>query len=248
MDKVLGNRVFCYARVSTSGQEKGLESQLRALSEYCKRFGISDYTVFQDENQSGAKSSRPGLDAMMNAVRNGEAKSVIVYSFSRYARSVSHLLKALEEFDQLGVSFISLTESIDTSTPLGRSVFVILGAVAQLERDLIRERVRNGLANAKAKGVRLGREKKRDSHLIRSLRLSGLTYREVGRIARCSSGCVASEIRQMKKDGLLDEKGKPVIQASTKRHSPPPSTTPSPAGQLAPSTDESQGDLEVIRF
>jgi hypothetical protein len=104
------------------------------------------------------------------------------------------------------------------------------------------------IANAKAKGVRLGREKKRDSHLIRSLRLSGLTYREVGRIARCSSGCVASEIRQMKKDGLLDEKGKPVIQASTKRHSPPPSTTPSPAGQLAPSTDESQGDLEVIRF
>lgn len=248
MSEAKKNRVFCYARVSTSGQEKGLESQLRALSEYCKRSEISDYTVFQDENQSGAKSSRPGLDAMMNAVRNGEAKTVVVYSFSRYARSVSHLLKALEEFDRLGISFISLTESIDTSTPLGRSVFVILGAVAQLERDLIRERVRNGLANAKAKGVRLGREKKRDSHLIRSLRFSGLTYREIGRIARCSSGCVASEIRQMKKEGVLDEKGQPTEKASLP--GAPLTKIPAPAGVAEkPSVEaERKSDLEIVRF
>ena len=140
-------RVFCYARVSTATQEKGLESQLRALNEHCKRMGINDFVVYTDENQSGAKSSRPGLDTMMAAVRRGEAKSVMCYSFSRYARSVTHLLKALEEFDQLGVSFVSLTEAIDTSTPLGRSVFVILGAVSQLERDLIRERVRKLVIN-----------------------------------------------------------------------------------------------------
>jgi DNA invertase Pin-like site-specific DNA recombinase len=193
-------RVFCYARVSTSNQEKGLEAQLRALSEHCKRLGITDFTVFTDENQSGAKSSRPGLDAMMEAVRRGEAKSVVVYSFSRYARSVTHLLRALSEFDNLGVSFISLTESVDTSTPLGKSVFVILGAVAELERDLIRERVRNGLANAKAKGVRLGRLKTRPSEMIRILRQKGQTYRSISQLLGISSGAVSAEIRAWNKE------------------------------------------------
>jgi DNA invertase Pin-like site-specific DNA recombinase len=193
-------RVFAYARVSTSNQEKGLEAQLRSLNDYCKRMGITDFTIFTDENQSGAKTSRPGLDAMMEAVRRGEAKTVIVYSFSRYARSVTHLLKALEEFDKLNISFISLTEAIDTSTPLGRSVFVILGAVAQLERDLIRERVRNGLANAKAKGVRLGRLKTRPSEMIRILRQKGQTYRQISLLLGVSSGAVSAEVRAMKKE------------------------------------------------
>jgi DNA invertase Pin-like site-specific DNA recombinase len=147
------------------------------------------------------KSSRPALDRMMNDVRAGLVEKVIVYSFSRYARSVTHLLRALEEFKKVGVGFVSITESIDTNTPLGSAVFTILGAVAQLERDLIAERVRNGLANAKAKGVRLGRLKTRDSDLIRKLRASGMTYRQIGQIARCSSGAVSAEIRQMKLEG-----------------------------------------------
>ena len=193
-------RVLCYARVSTGQQEKGLESQLRALNEHCKRMGIHDFVVFTDENQSGAKTSRPGLDAMMAAVRRGEAKSVICYSFSRYARSVTHLLKALEEFDQIGCAFVSLTEAIDTSTPLGRSVFVILGAVSQLERDLIRERVRNGLLNAKAKGVHIGRVKTRPSEMIRVLRLKGQSYRSIAHLLGISSGSVSLEIKMMKKE------------------------------------------------
>ena len=85
---------------------------------------------------------------MMKDVREGLIEKVIVYSFSRYARSVTHLLRALEEFRKVNVGFVSITESIDTNTPLGAAVFTILGAVAQLERDLIAERVRNGLANA----------------------------------------------------------------------------------------------------
>jgi len=140
------------------------------------------------------------LDAMMAAVRRGEAKSVVCYRFSRYARSVSHLLRALEEFDKLGVSFISLTESIDTSSPLGRSIFVILGAVAQLERDLIRERVRTGLANARAKGVRLGRVKKRPSDMIRLLRQKGQTYRAISNLLGISAGAVSCEVKEMKKE------------------------------------------------
>ncbi len=140
---------------------------------------------------------------MMSDVRLGLIEQVIVYSFSRYARSVTHLLRALEEFKKLNVSFVSITECIDTSTPLGSAVFTILGAVAQLERDLIAERVRNGLANAKAKGIRVGRLKTRDSDLIRKLKMKGMTYREIAKIAGCSSGAVSAEIRAMKSEGNM---------------------------------------------
>lgn len=149
------------------------------------------------------KHSRPALDRMMNDVREGMIEKVIVYSFSRYARSVTHLLRALEEFKKLSVGFVSITESIDTNTPLGSAVFTILGAVAQLERDLIAERVRNGLANAKAKGVRIGRLKTRDSDLIRKLKASGMTYRQIAQIARCSTAAVGSEMRALKKEGQV---------------------------------------------
>jgi len=189
-----------YCRVSTGNQSTGLEAQVRALRDYCARNSVTDYVIYEDENQSGIKQSRPALDRMMRDVRDGLIHKVIVYSFSRYARSVPHLLRALEEFKKTGVGFVSITESIDTNTPLGSAVFTILGAVAQLERDLIAERVRNGLANAKAKGVRLGRLKTRDSDLIRKLKASGMTYRQIATIAKCSSGAVSAEIRLMKEE------------------------------------------------
>lgn len=191
-------KVALYCRVSTGNQSTGLEAQVRALRDYCNRNNISDYVIYEDENQSGVKQSRPALDRMMKDVREGFIGKVIVYSFSRYARSVTHLLRALEEFKKVDVGFVSITESIDTNTPLGAAVFTILGAVAQLERDLIAERVRNGLANAKAKGIRIGRLKTRDSDLIRKLRASGMTFRDIARIAKCSTGAVGAELRAMK--------------------------------------------------
>jgi DNA invertase Pin-like site-specific DNA recombinase len=194
-----------YCRVSTGNQSTGLEAQVRALRDYCVRNSVTDYVIYEDENQSGIKQSRPALDRMMKDVREGYIQKVIVYSFSRYARSVTHLLRALEEFKRVNIGFVSITESIDTNTPLGSAVFTILGAVAQLERDLIAERVRNGLANAKAKGVRLGRLKTRDSDLIRKLRASGMTYRQISIIAKCSSGAVSAEIKQMKKEAKILE-------------------------------------------
>lgn len=193
-------RYFLYARVSTGTQQTGLEAQIRALKQHCVMRGIEDYLVFQDENQSGTKSSRPALDQMTKLIRAGECEGVIVYSFSRYARSVTHLLRALEEFKSLGVRFMSITEAIDTSTPLGVALFTILGAVAQLERDILAERVRNGLANAKAKGVRLGRLKTRPSELVRTLRRSGLSYREISHIAKCSHGAISAELRLWRKE------------------------------------------------
>ena len=202
----MAKKVGCYVRVSTGNQTTGLESQVRALRDYCIRNNISDYIIYEDENQSGTKHSRPSLDRMMKDVRDGLIEKVIVYSFSRYARSVTHLLRALDEFKKLDVGFVSITESIDTNTPLGAAVFVILGAVAQLERDLIAERVRNGLANAKAKGIHIGRIKMRDSNLIRKLLASeGMTYREAARIAKCSTGAISAEVREIKAEKLAKD-------------------------------------------
>ena len=193
-------KTFLYARVSTGMQSTGLEAQVRILREHCERMEIKNYVIFQDENQSGAKRSRPALDDMMKRAKNGEAEKVIVYSFSRFARSVTHLLSALQEFEDIGVKFISISESIDTDTPIGRALFTILGSVAQLERDLVAERVRVGLHNAKMKGIKIGRKKTRPSELIRRLRSKGLVYREIARIAGCSQGAVASELREWKKE------------------------------------------------
>jgi DNA invertase Pin-like site-specific DNA recombinase len=193
-------RVALYARVSTDMQATGLEAQVRTLREYCAHNKITDFELYSDENISGTKSSRPSLDKMMTAARNGELSCVIVYSFSRFARSVTHLLSALDEFKKRDVAFVSLTEKIDTSSALGLAIFTILGAVSQLERDLIAERVRNGLRNAKAKGKHIGRKKLRDSELIRKLRKAGLTYRGIATIAKCSHGSVHAELLAEKRE------------------------------------------------
>ena len=107
---------------------------------------------------------------------------VIVWKFDRFARSVSHLLRALETFNALGIAFVSLSESLDTSTPAGRMVFTVLGAVAELERSLIAERVKAGLRNARAKGKTLGRPKRvLDVKEIASLRTKGLGWRAIAK-------------------------------------------------------------------
>lgn len=180
-----------YIRVSTDKQSKGLEAQERALLEKVK----DSYHVYQDENVSGAKASRPGLDQMMKAVREGRHHTVLVYSFSRFARSTKHLTSALEEFNSLEVAFVSLTEQVDTSSPMGRAMFTIISAISQLERELIAERVRNGLANAKAKGKRLGAPKKYSNELIRTLAAQGLSCRKIALMVGCSHMTVARSLR-----------------------------------------------------
>jgi DNA invertase Pin-like site-specific DNA recombinase len=195
-------RVALYARVSTDMQATGLEAQVRTLKEYCAHNKIEDFELYSDENFSGTKSSRPSLDRMMTAAKAGELTCVVVYSFSRFARSVTHLLSALEEFKKRNIAFVSLTEKIDTSSALDLAIFTILGAVSQLERDLIAERVRNGLKNARAKGKHIGRAKLRDSELIRKLRKAGLTYRAIATIAKCSHGSVHAELLAQKKEQL----------------------------------------------
>ena len=190
-------KVCLYARVSCDHQSTGLESQIRALKEYCSRNEITEYEIFADEGISGTKSSRPALDRMMNVVKNDEVSTVVVYSFSRFARSVTHMLSGLEIMKSHETAFVSLTEKVDTQSPIGKAMFVIISAIAQLERDLISERVKNGLANARAKGKLIGRKRMRDSDLIRKLLKAGMTFRQISVIAKCSHGSVWAEKKLM---------------------------------------------------
>ena len=123
-------KVALYARVSTADQKTGLEAQVRSLKEYCEQNKLENYELYSDENISGAKISRPGLDRMMASVKNKEVSVVIVYSFSRFARSTSHLLGALEEMKKCETEFISITERIETSSPMGRAFFTVIAAIA----------------------------------------------------------------------------------------------------------------------
>lgn len=189
-------RSACYARVSTDQQQNGLDAQIRALRIFCEQNGIAEWELYADENQSGTKSSRPALDRMMAAVEAGEIENVIVFAFSRYARSVSHMLKGLETMRKFKTNFISLTEKLDLNTSLGNVVFVIISAISQLERDLIAERVRNGLAAARARGKRIGRERKRNDVLIHSLLAAGMSFREIAKIANCSHGSVSASKKE----------------------------------------------------
>jgi DNA invertase Pin-like site-specific DNA recombinase len=175
-------RVAIYARVSTANNGQDPTMQTRELREYCERRGWSVAGEYVDLGISGTKEKRPELDRLMVEAHRRRFDAVIVWKFDRFARSVSHLLRALETFQTLGIHFVSLSESLDTSTPAGKMVFTVLGAVAELERSLIVERVKAGLRNAKAKGKRLGRPKVDfDSARIAMLRSKGLGWRAVAR-------------------------------------------------------------------
>ena len=173
-------KIAIYARVSTSnGQDP--EMQLRELREYCHRREWEITREYVDVGISGGKEKRPELDALLHDAHRRYFDAVVVWRFDRFARSVSHLLNALENFRALGIEFVSLSEQVDTSTPTGKMIFTVLGAVAELERSLIVERVRAGLRNARAKGKKLGRPRKVTSpDVISRMRSQGASWRAIG--------------------------------------------------------------------
>jgi DNA invertase Pin-like site-specific DNA recombinase len=176
-----------YCRVSTKDQSCDL--QLRDLRAFCSARGFTISREYVDIGQSGAKESRPELNALMADARKRKFDAVLVWRFDRFARSSKHLLLALEEFRSLGVQFISYQENIDTSSPLGQALFTIVSAVAQLERDLIRERVRSGLGAARARGIRLGRPQVlATAEQVRRLRANGMTLASIAEQLNISIG------------------------------------------------------------
>src|ERR1700682_1045198 len=150
------NRVALYSRVSTHhGQDP--ELQLRELREYTAARGLTIVQEYTDVGFSGSKDSRPALNQLMAAARRRRFDSVLVWKLDRFGRSLRHLVNALAELEALGLTFISLRDNLDLSTPSGRLMFQIIGAMAEFERSLIQERVRAGMRNARAKGRKLGR-------------------------------------------------------------------------------------------
>ncbi len=187
----MSTRLAIYARVSTTnhGQDAGL--QTRELRQFGEARGWALAGEYIDVGISGAKDSRPELNRLMADAHKRRFDVVAVWKFDRFARSVSHLLRALETFNALGIAFVSLSEQMDTTTPAGKMVFTVLGAVAELERSLIAERVRAGLRNARAKGKRLGRPPAvLDAARIGRLRAQGRSIREIALELGCSRSLV----------------------------------------------------------
>jgi DNA invertase Pin-like site-specific DNA recombinase len=150
-----GTRAALYLRVSTADQKPDL--QYDGLRSYAAHAGLDIVQDYCDVAVSGRREGRPKLNALMSAARDREIDCVLVWKFDRFARSTRHLLTALEEFNHLGVRFISVQDQVDTESPMGRAMFTIIAAMAELESSLISERVTAGMKAAEARGKHLGR-------------------------------------------------------------------------------------------
>ena len=190
-------RVALYARVSTGNGHQDPEVQMRDMRDYYSHRGWTRTDDYIDRGVSGAKDSRPELNRLMADARRRKFDVVLVWKFDRFARSTSHLLRALEEFKVLGIEFVSLSESVDTSTPMGKMVFTVLGAVAELERSLIVERVKAGMRNAKAKGRPIGRPRfEVDITAIKAKMASGVSMRAVAKELNISPSFLSKRLHQ----------------------------------------------------
>jgi DNA invertase Pin-like site-specific DNA recombinase len=183
-----------YCRVSTADQHP--ETQLYDLREMARQRGYEIVREYTD-TISGAKSKRPGLDQLLADARRRRFETVIVAAFDRVARNVRHFLEVLDELNHLGIGFVSLRENIDTGGPLGRAMVVIVGAIAELEKSLIVERIKAGMRRAKLEGRRLGRAPLNIDHnaLVRD-RLSGMSLTNVAKKYRVSRASVVRFVRE----------------------------------------------------
>jgi len=187
-------RAALYCRVSTGDQH--LETQLLDLRELAKQRGLEIVREYTDVI-SGAKSKRPGLDSLMSDARRHRFDVVLVAAFDRIARNVRHFLEVLDELNHLGIQFISLRENIDTGGPLGRAMLTIIGAIAELERSLIVERVKSGMRRAKLEGRRIGRAPLNiDREQVVEDRRSGMSLTKVAMKHRISRASVCRLVRE----------------------------------------------------
>jgi len=187
-------RVALYARVSTcNGQSP--EMQVAELREYASRRGWEVFSEYVDLGISGSKESRPELNRLMADALRRSFDVVLCWKIDRFGRSLKHLVNALADLDSYGVAFVSLRDNLDLSTPSGRLMFQIIGAMAEFERSLIQERVRAGLRNAKLKGKTLGRPRRIvDGDQMVRLREQGASFREIARAVGASPGTVRTRL------------------------------------------------------
>ena len=188
-------RAAVYLRVSTVDQNP--ESQLHDVLALAQQRGWEVVERYTDHGVSGTKSRRPGLDNMMADARRGKFDVVVVWACDRVARSVRHFLEVLDELQHCNVQFISFRENIDTAGPLGRAITVIIGAIAELERSLIVERVRMGMRRARLEGRHIGRLPVHvDIEALRRDRSRGMSLREIAKTHRLGKTTVARLLKQ----------------------------------------------------
>jgi DNA invertase Pin-like site-specific DNA recombinase len=194
-----------YARVSTLDQD--CEVQLQDLRRYAGQRFVQ-YREYIDVGVSGAQRHRPQLDALMKDAHKRLFEVVLVWKFDRFARSLKHLIESLDEFNSLGIDFISYTEGVDTTTPTGQLLFHIVGAVAQFERDLIAERVRAGMAHARSMGKRIGRPRAEvDVDSAARLRSQGQSWRQIARTLNVPASRVRRALGRSKTDQAKPNQG-----------------------------------------
>ncbi len=177
-----------YARVSTSNQDTA--RQLDDLRSYCNRRGFTVYKEYIDEGISGSKASRPALNELFKGARKRLFDCVVVTEFSRFGRSMKHLVTSLEEFRALKIDFISVGDSVDTTLPTGELIFGVLAALSQYERRIIQDRVKSGLRLAVKNGKKLGRPSKLVKADVFRLRSQGLSLREIANMLGVSKSAV----------------------------------------------------------
>lgn len=191
-----------YARVSTP--EQHVESQLYDLRKLAAQRGFEVVHEYCDHGVSGNKAKRPGLDAMMNDARRGQFYVVLVAAFDRIARSTKNFLEIVDELHELGIEFVSAREAIDTSGAMGRMFITMIGSIAELERSILRERIKAGMRRARIEGRRLGRAPlsvDRDA-LVRD-RLAGMSLTNVAKKYRISRASVVRVVRQAKQSQMV---------------------------------------------
>jgi DNA invertase Pin-like site-specific DNA recombinase len=182
-------RAAVYCRVSTLDQHP--ETQLLDLQQLASQRGFEVVKTYVDHGISGTRTRRPGLDEMLSDARRGRFEVLLIWSCDRIARSTRHLLEVLDELTRLQIQFVSFREALDTSGALGRAVTVIIGAIAELERSLIVERVRAGMRRAKLEGRHIGRKPlDLDSTAIVADRAKGMSLRQVAKIHQISTATV----------------------------------------------------------
>lgn len=207
-------RAALYARISTLDKGQDPDLQLRELRAYAAQRGW-ETVEFIEQGVSGGKTKRPALDDLMKAAKARKIDAVVVWRMDRLGRSLQHLLSLLADFDALGVAFVTLREGIDMTTPTGRLMAHMIGAFAEFERERIRERVKAGVANAKAKGKRIGRRATDEKTLRRIIELhqdqeQKLSLRVIAKKTDVSLGTVQRTIEAYKQ-GLLDRDGLKTI-------------------------------------
>jgi len=189
-------KVAIYARVSTSDQSPAL--QLDELREYCQRRGWAIVAEYIDHGVSGSRDSRPELDRMLSAAKRREFDCLLVWKLDRLGRSLKHLVNTIADLEALGIAFASLKDSLDLSTAGGRLLFGVIAAMAQFERDLIRERVLSGLAAAKRRG-RIGGRRAKVTNLtmreIQYLRGQGLSLAAIGQRLALDKATISRALR-----------------------------------------------------